>query len=304
MIPWMHLRTGSTHALKRGDGGFIVVAVLWILIALATLTSVYAIYVINAAFAIGANDHKIASEALVTAGLELTAYRLTSVANADRPTSGETKFRMRDAAVDVAFRSENSRIDLNVASKEMLSNLFVALGATRTQADYYADRIIAWRSRLTAKNVDTELSLYRASGKNYGPREAAFAHPDELWLVLGLPPHLVDRALPYLTVYSFEAKINLAEAAATVIAALPGMTPDRLAAVLTARKDSQINKQSLIQLLGPSQDLATVEASKTFRVNVGIRFDDGLQTKSEVVISFVDSAEDPYHILSWRDDLD
>jgi general secretion pathway protein K len=300
----MRLQTEFRDALKGSDGGFIIVAVLWILVALATLTSIYAIYVVNTAFAVGANDDKIASEALVTAGVELTAYRLTAVAETDRPTGGEIRFRMRDAAVEVGFRSENSRIDLNVASKELLSNLFVVLGAVRTQADDYADRIIAWRDRPSVGSGDTELSLYRAAGKSYGPRQASFPHPDELWLVLGLPAKLVDRAAPYVTVYGPEPKINVIEAAPAVIAALPGMTPDHLAVVLAAQKASRDNKQSLIQFLGPAQNLVTVEAGKVFRVKVGIRFDDGRQTNSEVVISLVDGAEDPYRILSWRDDLD
>ena len=57
--------------------GFIIVAVLWILVALATLASIYSIYINNSALAVSGMDDGLQAEALVSAGLELTAYRLT-----------------------------------------------------------------------------------------------------------------------------------------------------------------------------------------------------------------------------------
>jgi general secretion pathway protein K len=351
----MAARKNLIREAKRSDDGFIIVAVLWILIALATLTSVYAAYVVNTAFAVGANDDQIQSEALVNAGIELTAYRLMARPLPERPSSGETRFHMGGAAVAVSFRSENSRIDINVAPEQLLSNLFVVLGAAPEKAGDYAARIVAWRSRPTIApgnvnvstntntntntdinintntntNTDTnintntngtaaaiaaaankELSLYQAAGKTYGPREAPFPDIDELWLVLDLPPDLVKRAMPYLTVYSVSPKINVLAAASTVLAALPGMTPDLLGTVLALRQNAQANNQQqqnnqgLLQLLGPAQTMATVEASRAFRLTIGVRFDNGRQRNAEVVIALVDDIQSPYHILSWRDDLD
>ena len=48
----------------RGNGGFIVVAVLWMLGALATLAAIYAVYVINAATGLSVNDDRLKAEAL------------------------------------------------------------------------------------------------------------------------------------------------------------------------------------------------------------------------------------------------
>src|SRR5262249_61942598 len=57
--------------------GFIIVAVLWIMIALATLASIYSVYVSNSALAISVMDDGLQAEQLVYASLELTSYRLT-----------------------------------------------------------------------------------------------------------------------------------------------------------------------------------------------------------------------------------
>ena len=86
--------------------GFIIVAVLWILVALATLASIYSIYINNSALAVSGMDDGLQAEALVSAGLELTAYRLAvpkdkdknkdkdNDKDAQRPTRGQFVFRL------------------------------------------------------------------------------------------------------------------------------------------------------------------------------------------------------------------
>ena len=124
---------------------------------------------------------------------------------------------------------------------------------------------------------------------------------DELRLVYGLPPALIDRIMPFVTVYSGLPKVNVLDAAPEVIAALPGMTPAVLNAFLDKRESGPVDEQSLPRLLGPSQEGATVEPSAAYRVQVRIAFDNGRQVESEVVI-MTGTTEAPYHVLYWRDD--
>src|SRR5947207_7860849 len=150
------------------------------------------------------------------------------------PAGGSFAFRLGHANVAVEFRSEAARIDLNVASKELLSGLFASLGARRDVADRFADRIVAWRS--PPNDLDPEASDYRTARQKYPPRSGRFPHVEELSLVLGFPPELVERVLPFLTVYSGRGEINVLVADPQVIAALPGMTPDRVYAILAQRQ--------------------------------------------------------------------
>ena len=60
----------------QSEGGFIVVATLWILGALATLASIYSLYVANAAVSLSVHDDDIRAESLISAALELTAYQV------------------------------------------------------------------------------------------------------------------------------------------------------------------------------------------------------------------------------------
>ena len=61
-----------TERLRRTDrnDGFIIVAVLWILAALATLAAVIAVYVINSATAFAVHDERVQAEGLTRAAVE------------------------------------------------------------------------------------------------------------------------------------------------------------------------------------------------------------------------------------------
>jgi general secretion pathway protein K len=293
---------------QSGNDGFIIVAVLWILAALATLVSVYAIYVTNSAIAVAASGDAVIADPLVSAGVELAAYQLLGVKKEDRPATGNFTARVGTARLAVVFQTEAARIDLNAAPKPLLSGLFAGFGATPLNADSYADRIIAWRTQAaTQPNVvdtDPENSFYRSAGLSYGPRHGPFVHVSELWLVHGIPPALIGQALRYVTVYSGKPSVDVADAAPQVVAALPGMNPQTLQAVLAAR--ASLDRTSLTGLLGNSggASSATVDPGKSFRVGVRIDFDNGRNSAAEAVILLPDDGPVPYRVLSWRNGFD
>jgi general secretion pathway protein K len=282
---------------RKASHGFIVVAVLWILSALATLVSIYAIYIRTTTMAVAINDNAVVTQGLVAAGVELAAYNIVSAPKQARPARGQLALRMGRANVVVAFRAETARIDLNAAPKELLAALFAVLGARPDDAGQYAERIIGWRTTPSAGAQDREASLYRRAGFNYGPRGAPFAHVTELWLVLGLPPALIERALPHLTVFSGRAEVNVRVAAPEVVAALAATSPERL--------DRDLSQRAAAGQNGPPPPTGTtMEAGDAARVTVRVDFDDGRRLAAEVVILVRDFGEDPFRVLSWRDDID
>jgi len=302
------MASSALRRKRKSSDGFILVAVLWILGGLAVLATIYTLYVVNAATSLQVSNDRIQSDASVTAALELTAYYLGAVKPQERPTSGSFNFQAGSSSVAVDFVSEAARIDLNTAQQPLLAGLFRVLGASSDAADYDAERVIGWRSPAVSENLDLDpgkqITDYRNAGLSYDPRLAPFVNVQELWLLLGLPPALIERAMPYVTVFSGMPNVNIMDAAPEVVAALPGMTPQLLQAVLAQRAARPPAAARVLQMLGPAQANATAKGSNATRVSVHVALTGGRRINAEAVILLLEDAPEPYRVLSWTDDFD
>lgn len=286
----------------RNSRGFIVIAVLWILAALSALVLIYLTYVTNTAVIVAGSTDRIQTEAMVTGGVELAAFQLAGLSDAARPSSGTFNARLGQGRVFVTFRSEAARVDLNAAPKGLLTGLMAGLGVNGSNAAVYADRILAWRTTTEAGEGDPENSFYRTSGVSYLPRHAPFPSAEELWLVQGIPSAVVERMLPFVTVFSNLAAVNVLDAAPQVLAALPGMTPEKLQSLLAQRSDPSVDPRELIGLTGGQG--ATLASSKAYRISVDVELPDGRRGGGEIVILLLENSDEPYRVLSWRNNSD
>ena len=288
------------------ERGFVIIAVLWILMALSALAVIFSLYLSGSARALSVNDTALRTEALVSASLELTTYQLLLPGDDARPAQGSFHFRMDNADIVVAFKSEAARIDLNFAPKDVLAKLFAEFGADEAVAQEYADRIIGWRTRPAPGATNNEEALYGAAGLGYSPRQSLFTHVNELALVVGLAPALVDRALPFVTVFNGSSDVDPKIAAPEVIAALPGKTSANSNDILGQQPPSTNNAPvATADSSGPAPSNATTAKSSAYRIETTINFNDGRRADSEVVIAIGDKdKEDPYRVLSWQDDLE
>ena len=189
-----------------------------------------------------------------------------------------------------------------------------------------------------------EDKLYSDQHMPYPPRHAPFDSTLELSLLPGISLAVVERVLPFVTVCSGRADVNVSSADPTVLSALPKMTPQILGAVVNARVSDPGDGRALLELLGPAKSYATVEASKAFRALITVDFDNGRHVHAEVVFRLKDQGDvgqndkrpgangqggdgqhangqrassqgakgvddkdrsnEPYELLYWRDDFD
>ncbi|HTV33380.1 MAG TPA: type II secretion system protein GspK [Methylocella sp.] len=292
----------STGLKGAGSEGFVLVAVLWILASLASLALVYAVYVGNTAMAARLYDQRIKAEALITAGIELAAYRLIGYDDSTRPSSGRFTFALGSDQIDVDFQSEGARLDLNQAPDTSLAGLFVALGVKPDAAKSFAEHIVAWRTKVPPGGQNPEAAAYKAAGLAYQPRAAPFQSTAELRLVLGLPPEIVEAALPFVTVFNGRPEIDANEAPPQVLAALPNVTAVMVDEIISQR-DPQ-NPQIVKNLLGTAAANVALGGRKAARVAVHVTFDSRRKVNADVVILIEESGQEPYRVLSWQDDFD
>lgn len=294
---------GAVSDDARAARGFIVVAVLWMLAALSALVLIYLSFVTNSAVVVAVSSGRVQAEALETAAVELAVYRLTGVKADARPGTGSFEARVGRGRVSVSFLSEAARIDLNAAPKALLAGLMTGLGAAPSDAENYADRIVAWRMPSTATgDDDPENAAYRTAGIPYLPRHSLFPSAEELWLVHGLPSLMVERMLPFVTVFSAQAAVNPVVAAPQVIAALPGMTPERLQDVLAQRANPALDPKSLLGIVGG--EAVSVTNSTAYRMTIVVEPDHARPATAEIVVGLSENGNLPYQIMSWRDAAD
>jgi general secretion pathway protein K len=105
-----------------------------------------------------------------------------------------------------------------------------------------------------------------------------------------------------VTVFSAASGVDALTAAPEVIAALPGMTPLILKQFLNDRSTLSNDAAAIAAELGAAKSNATAQKSQAYRMLIRIRFPNGRESVSEVVIT-LRSKEEPYQVLSWQDDV-
>jgi len=309
--------TSLSRSATRAETGFVLVAVLWILAALATLASIYSSYTVNTAAASRVADDRVQAEASIRAGVEMAAFRQLALPEPARPARGGFDMPVGRTGVTVRFRSEAARIDLNAAPADLLAGLFTAVGVDSSRAETFAERVVGWRTKAKAgadanaagadgkdDKAAKEDKLYSEQHMPYPPRHAPFDNALELSLLPGVSLAVVERVLPFVTVFSGRPEVDVSSADPTVLSAFPEMTPQILGAVLNARVNDPGDGRALLALLGPAKARATADRSKAFRASIAVDFDNGRHVHAEVVFRLKDKGAEPYELLYWRDDFD
>ncbi|MBD8872721.1 type II secretion system protein GspK [Rhodanobacter sp. DHB23] len=148
-------------------------------------------------------------------------------------------FPFDGATVQVSVIDEGGKVDLNAASPEVLQALFGAVGLDAVAAGKLAANVVEWRSFVTdAGQADAANAAYAAAGRDYGPRHGPFATLQELQLVLGMTPALYQQLEPLVTIWSGRAIPDPNTAPPLVLAAIPGLLPQQLQALLAARQQN------------------------------------------------------------------
>ena len=286
---------------RAREDGFVLVATLWLLAALAALASAYSIYAVRTAPNAALPEQRLRAEAALRAGVELGALRQLSWPKPARPDYGAFSAEIGDVPLEVAFRSESARVDLNAAPRDVLAGLFVQLGAPAASAGFLADRIVAWRSRPKDDERQRETILYEKAGLAYRPPGAPFDNALELALLPTMTPSLLQRTLDYVTIFGAD-KIDPFVADPLVLAALPGANAATIKSFAAARKGPRPDSAGLARMAGPLKDFVGADPNEHVRLEIAAMLG-GRRISAEVVIKINDAGLSPYEIVSWRDDF-
>ena len=173
----------------KAEQGFAVVAVLMIMSLVSLIVYVYIHASVAGSATIRMAGNRVRLEGLFYGGIETAAFTL--IKSGETATNGFIRAASLDGgSVQIVSIPETSRIEINLASRELLAALFEKIGLKGGLADDYAGRILRWRS---------------TSGQ-------PFRHLEELRLIPGIPPDVLTRSMRYLTVYGERSTPQLEKA--------------------------------------------------------------------------------------------
>lgn len=221
--------------------GFALIAVLWIIVAMAALGTADAG---AASDAVGSARNRIneARAGWRAEGCVEGARAVIARTLADSTGDPSVAWDTVDATVKSAASEMTSwcrvdvvaagdRLDVNTADGDALRAVFIAAGATVDRADSIAAALLDWRDADTVTTpLGAEASWYHAAGRP-APTNAAFEDTAELALVRGLEHADTLRAL----LGTEPGRVVLDRAPLAVIASLPGMTPEAVGRITEQR---------------------------------------------------------------------
>jgi len=239
--------------------GFVLLAVLWILVATDAI-AVGLTLACRRASRVARNRNDIERAAWLAEACAARARSVIDATLAQRPLDSspvQYTWATLDSAVDaeyagadtsctVSLRPEGTTIDVNSADRGELERLFLALGTTVTHADSLSDAILDWRdSDDSARTDGAERAWYSAHDRSE-PRNGPIASIAELERIRGL-----EAVAGLDSVLSVDhARILLDRAPLAVLRALPGIGREAVMRIASYRLTA-----------GHVPDLATISSA-------------------------------------------
>jgi general secretion pathway protein K len=245
------------------ENGVILIALLWILTALAVIALTFS----RESFvevAAARNTQSLENSYFVArAGIAATIYQLlqkryvpvvrqeTTQDVLDPIDLGVVRGNLGNGVYQVDIQDESGKINLNSASEEQLRALMQAAGIDKLDGDIITDSILDWRDLDKDHRINgAEDDYYETLNPPYKAKNGRIDTVEELLLIRGITPEYFygrpernpDGSIAYkfglsryLTVYSNRNQVNVNFAPLPVLLSIPGMPPDAARAIFERR---------------------------------------------------------------------
>jgi general secretion pathway protein K len=280
---------------RRGERGAALIVVLWGIALIAT--AVVAIgFTSRSETLIGRNAIENArARQAAEAGIQLALHRLLSYPRGGRLFDGSPSiWRDGSATVELAIQDEEGKIDVNVASFDMVAGVLRAAGLLRDDARLAACRIVARRGLIDPQCLDND-------GRPPAVEPGMLAATEELRRLVDLSDARYARLAAAATVYSGSAAIDPRVAPHDALAAVPTLSPGYVDSYLSRRAMHQaaLGAEGLGELVDPRYFAITT--GQSFTISARATTPGGGRHRAEMVVRLTFRTDQPYAVLAWRE---
>lgn len=267
--------------------GIALITTLWVVALLMIMALSYRSTIHAESRLIRQSLDKAQSQQLAESGIWLAVQNLLKA----RP-EGQSKtqfWQLGEGEAQVTVTDQNGLIDLNYAPPAMIKALLKAIGWPEIKAQSVASQIKDWRDTDHDKQAGGAEDMdYKAAGKGYESKDAAFNTVEELRLLASVTEQDYQQVSAFFTVYSQQRSINLDLAPAALLSALgpdvasfdsPGLSSDWQAAWFNQRP------------------------GRAFEISSKANFN-GNKSQIRAVVLLNPTQQQDFAILSWQLDTD
>jgi len=243
-----------TTRATRNERGVILIALLWILVAISVLALSFSREsFVEVAAARNTRDlaqaYYVARAGIMTAVYQLWQKRITPAVRGVELSAepnpidlGKVTGQVGGGAYEVEIRDEWGKININFAPEEQIRALLEVVGIEKQEADIIADSILDWRDVDNLHRINgAEDDYYQLLDPPYRAKNNRLDTVEELLMVRGVTPEYfygrrdigpdgTPRDLyglsRYFTAYSTSNRVNVNHAPLPVLLSIPGLPPD------------------------------------------------------------------------------
>ena len=220
------MRMYKSPSKNNLNNGFALITVLWITAFLAVIAGSVSY---QARASLGLANNVVASFKTKHAAEGALLLTVDKLVRRDELQGYVLKnpsysYTLDDMTVTVQVIDESGKVDINLASVDLIRSLFLALGLNEQHSSSIADAVADWRDQDSLKRVDgAEDRDYSANGLLYEAKDDEFDSIEELSLILGVTPVIFNLIKPHITVYAQDIGVNTALSSSVVKNAVQGV---------------------------------------------------------------------------------
>ena len=304
------MRVKQVHQEK----GAVLVAVLWVLMAMSMLAMSFSASIrieVDAARNVVSQKQ---SYYLARSGIEYVIYKIIesqpaisrapgareeNMESLPAVLSGSISLKMPNGSARVEIIDETGKMNLNLAPAHLIYNLLIMVGLSEQHADVITDSIEDWRDADDAHRPNgAESEYYQSLEEPYWTKNSLFDVTEELLLVRGITPEIYfgRKAMTetgeaveyyalqkYFTTFTSINRINVNSAPLPVLAAIPALAYETASEIYTMARQTPISNTSEIMERIPGLPTDIASYLSTVRSNIYTLISDAQLTNSDAV---------------------
>ena len=281
------------HIANGNDGerGVALIAVLWILVLLATLVLGFVANARTDLHIVRNNSEAARARAIADSGVTLAILGVfdTTGRNQWQADGRVHALAYGGGTLRIHIEDEDGKLDVNRASIDTIRALFQVLGAE--DPDVIAGAI--------SRQRNAAVEAAKRGGNLDAVAPPAFFALEELRALPGIADALYRRLDRVVTVYSNNPSVDMQTAPVEVLQSLPGAQQRQIGAVLAQRELAAATGDANA-VTGTAQ-VGFAKALRVFTIVSGATSPSGARFTREATISLTGLPEAPIHFLAWRE---